>query len=205
MCRRDRSATYRSRQLGLYNILARDIYNICYDSKKWRINAGLVNDSRYFRTFGNGLSITYKVNNNTQITAFGVIHTPGFFATSDNAGLNLRYKVGKARVSQDLIYNTDSGSRVNSYLLNNDIDILRTKETILSINGGVGLKDETSVPVSYTHLDVYKRQDIVAVPLLPPKQLTLVCAVTLAFNTVGCVIVIFAVSVHPSASVTVAI
>lgn len=139
------SATYRSRQLGLYNILARDIYNICYDSKKWRITAGLVNDSRYFRTFGNGLSITYKVNNNTQITAFGVIHTPGFFATSDNAGLNLRYKVGKARVSQDLIYNTDSGSRVNSYLLNNDIDILRTKETILSINGGVGLKDETSV------------------------------------------------------------
>jgi hypothetical protein len=126
--------------LGLYNVIARDVYNIYYDSKKWRIHAGQVNDSRYFRSYGNGLSVTYRFNSNTQLTVFGVIHRPGFFTTSDNIGLNVKYRVSKVRVSQDIIYNTDSGSRINSYLLNNDIDIVKTKEISISVNAGIGIQ-----------------------------------------------------------------
>ena len=129
--------SYRSRQYGLYNAIDRDVFTLGLQTKHWNLRIGKIFDSKYFITYGNGVSVGYKWNQQTQLTVFGVKHTPGFFTTNDNAGINLKYAIKKATISHDLAYNSDSASRQQSFIFNTDLQ-LRIKTLSLYLNGGFG-------------------------------------------------------------------
>ena len=137
------SFDYHSRQYGIYNILDRDIYNLFFDTRHWRIHAGQVADGKYFRTYGTGLSVTYhwggKTLNDNVFSVFGVRHTPGFYADNDNGGLNLRLRLGKVLWSQAAFVNTDSNMRQNSLIYTTEVALARSSTMEASVNGGFGL------------------------------------------------------------------
>lgn len=130
---------YRSRQYGLYNAIDKDVFTLGLQTKHWNLRVGKIFDSKYFITYGNGISVSYKWNQQTQLTFFGVKHTPGFFTTNDNAGINIRYAIKKAIINHDIAYNSDSASSQQSFIYNNDLNI-RLKKINFSLNGGFGNK-----------------------------------------------------------------
>lgn len=128
---------YRSRQFGLYNTIDRDVFTIGFKNRHWDIKAGKISNSKYFLTYGNGIEVSYSPNKRSMITLFAVKHTPGFHTTNDNAGLLLKYSIKNVVINHDLLYNTDSASRIQSGIFNTDLN-WRTKNIDLNINGGLG-------------------------------------------------------------------
>jgi hypothetical protein len=128
---------YRSRQFGIYNTIDRDVFTIGLKTAHWNIKAGKISNSQFFLTYGNGLEIGYSWKKNNTITVFGVKHTPGFHTTNDNAGILLKYNIGKVIINHDLLYNTDSASHIRSTIINTDLQ-WRIKNIDLDINGGLG-------------------------------------------------------------------
>jgi hypothetical protein len=144
-------ASYKSRQFGIYNIIDRGVYDLRFQTKKWLLHFGKIANAKYFLTYGNGVSIEYKWGLNKQVSLFGVRHTPGFYTTNDNAGVNLRYQISKILVSHDFVLNQDSASKLHSYVFNNDIQ-LSLKKLDVSINGGYGSESNTLVSRKYHNL-----------------------------------------------------
>jgi len=135
---------YRSRQFGIFNTIDQDVFTISLKTKYWDIKAGKISNSKFFLTYGNGIEVGYSWKNNNKITVFGVKHTPGFHTTNDNAGILLKYNIRNVLVNHDLLYNTDSASRIQSGILNNDIE-WRTKKMEVNINAGIGTEYNTNM------------------------------------------------------------
>jgi hypothetical protein len=140
---------YRSRQFGLYNIIDRDVFTIGLKTRHWEFKAGNITNSKYFLTYGNGIEVSYSRNKRSMITAFAVKHTPGFHTTNDNAGLLLKYSIKNVVINHDLLYNTDSSSRIQSGIFNTDLN-WRTKNIDLNINGGLGTENRSVQNKNYT-------------------------------------------------------
>jgi hypothetical protein len=134
---------YRSRQFGLYNTIDRDVFTIGLKTRHWEFKAGKISNSKYFLTYGNGIEVSYSRNKRSMITLFAVKHTPGFHTTNDNAGLLLKYRIKNVVINHDLLYNTDSSSRIQSGIFNTDLNWL-TKNVDLNINGGLGTENKIS-------------------------------------------------------------
>ncbi len=137
------SFDYHSRQFGLNNIIASDIYNVYFASPHWGIHVGQVSDGQFFRTFGTGLSVGYNWGkqslHDNSLTIFGVKHTAGFYADNDNGGISARLKLGKVRWLQSAFVNTDSNKKYNSYIYTTEFALLSTANLDVAINGGIGL------------------------------------------------------------------
>ncbi|MBK8608504.1 MAG: hypothetical protein IPL84_00715 [Chitinophagaceae bacterium] len=134
---------YRSHQFGLYNTIDKDVFTIGLKTRHWEFKAGKISNSKYFITYGNGIEVSYSPGKNSMLTFFAVKHTPGFHTTNDNAGLLVKYRIKNAVINHDILYNTDSFSRIRSGIFNTDIN-WRTKNLDLNINGGLGTGNKNS-------------------------------------------------------------
>ena len=125
---------YRSRQYGVYNIIDRDLLDIFYTNKRFSAHVGRINDSKYFYSYGTGVSMSYTKSAFNKITLYGVIHTPGFYAPSDSYGMNTAYKLRSWYVNHDAVYNVNNLTKEHSYLLNNEVKFKKKPGTDFSFS-----------------------------------------------------------------------
>ncbi|MBV7530141.1 hypothetical protein [Chitinophaga sp. sic0106] len=133
---------YRTKQYGMGNTLERNVFGVEYNTPEWTLYGGLMNDIKYFYTYGTGGRVTYRPKPGTVIAAGASIHNniPGF--TNDNATISAQYNIKKVQMTQAISANHDTGTRYNSILFSNEALLLKKENVSLTINAGVG-KDFT--------------------------------------------------------------
>lgn len=160
------AVSYRSRQYGVYNLIDRNVADVIYRNNRLFIHAGKITDAKYFYSYGNGLSIGYSWNADSRITAFGVIHTPGFFAPNDNYGLTYTHRAGSVLFTHDAVYNNDIFAKQKSYLLNNEVRFRKFPSTEICINYGVAMttpginQPEKNLGQSYGYVASFRKKKV---------------------------------------------
>src|SRR5690606_1485045 len=112
----------------------RDLLMIDYNYKKWHVSAGQVNLPPYFIVVGNGLAISYK-DDDYEFGARGVLHDPRIsYPANDNFSAFAKYKVVKFNVTQNAMANFDPTTKINSYLVDNEVQVISSKSVNLKVD-----------------------------------------------------------------------
>ncbi|WP_223151507.1 hypothetical protein [Chitinophaga varians] len=131
---------YRTKQYGLGNNLEQNVFGFNYQTKRWDFYAGHMSDIKYFFTYGNGGKFTWRPRPNTEFTISATKHSNALtWFTNDNITMTAKYPVGKVTVLQGIAGDVDHIQRRQSYLFNNELQLVNTPKVLVAVNAGVGM------------------------------------------------------------------
>lgn len=134
--------TYRSKQFGnMPTGLQQHIFKLQYNSKNLTVTAGQVNLPLFFVTNPiRGLDVTYNLNG-VGISLVAVMRDGQSYFQNDVYAAILNYSLKKATVNNTLMFNTDHGTGINSYISSNDVVFINKKNITFNILARAGYEE----------------------------------------------------------------
>lgn len=134
--------TYRSKQFGnMPTGLQQHIFKLQYNSKNLTVTAGQVNLPLFFVTNPiRGLDVTYNLNG-VGISLIAVMRDGQSYFQNDVYAAILNYSLKKATVNNTLMFNTDHGTGINSYISSNDVVFINKKNITFNILARAGYEE----------------------------------------------------------------
>jgi hypothetical protein len=138
---------YKSKQYGTLGI-QNDIFSVFYRHRKWDITLGQMTESRHFMVNGIGAQVNYRKNDieGLSLTAVSSMTNRDYYKKDKELVVSGCYRIGKLLWSGLGLANFDQTNKVNSYITQHKLDIIRNEKMLFNVSLGAGTELYNGLP-----------------------------------------------------------